>query len=138
MNSTATTASTAKKPLYARTVADALEKHLGSLPDSSVYWAVVAGEEKSYGPPKMIWPDSPNLGYYFDHGSNEGTILTVMHQPGPYDREKLVPLIAVKFLREMKSVLREAADAIAFLDDLTVPHLLEWQKSRHKGAAIAA
>ena len=136
MNTTAT--STAKAPLYVRTVADALEKHLGSLPDSSVYWAVVAGGEKSYGPPKMVWPDAPNLGYYFDHGSNEGTILTVMHQPGLYDRQALVPLIMVKFLREMKSVLREAADAVAFCDDLTVPHLLEWKKGRLKGAAIAA
>lgn len=117
--------------LYARTVADQLERHLEKA-STSIHWAQAAGGETTYGPPKLVWPRSPSLAYSFDEGSNEGVIMTVSDLQSGLN--SWTPLLKLKFLGAMRSVMAEAVHVAEYLTAMDTPALLalqvQWERTR--------
>ncbi len=122
-------------PLYVRTIADALEKHLEAA-NTSVHWAQAAGDETPWGAPKLTWPDDACIGYLIHDGNNEGTILKIVHRPDLYGREAVIPLITVKFLRCMKSVFQECVHAMEFINQMDTQGMLAKQMAAPKRYGI--
>lgn len=118
-------------PLYVRTIADELTRHL-ERSDTSVHWATPAGGEVSWGPPKLTWPKDPFLGYVIDERSNEGTIVTVVHYESARKSDLGLPLINIKFLRGLKTVLTETVVVVDFLNNMKPDDMLKLQQEYEK------
>ncbi|MFN9476599.1 hypothetical protein [Acidovorax sp.] len=118
--------------LYARTVANQLERHLERA-NTSIHWAQAAGSETSYGPPKVVWPRSPRLGYSFDEGNNEGVIMTVSDLRSGLD--SWTPLLKLKFLGGMRSVMAEGGIVAEYLRGMDTQELLALQKQWDRARA---
>lgn len=118
-------------PLYVRTIAEALTKHLEAA-NTSVHWAQAAGPETPWGSPKMTWPKEPFIGYLIQEGNNEGTTLQIVQRPDLYGREPNVPLITVKFLSGMKRVFEEAVHAMDFINQMDPGQMLAKQTANAK------
>lgn len=114
--------------LYVRTVADALERHLEKA-NTHVHWARPDGRETSWGPPQLVWPKDPSLGYMLQHGHSEGTLLRVMHQQDRYDAATQQPLIVVKFLCGFGTASVDMKTVYDFLESLDVAQLLIQQEA---------
>lgn len=119
------------EPLYVRTIAEVLAKHL-ERSGTSVHWANPAGSEVSWGPPKLTWPKAPFLGYVIDERSCEGTIVTVVHHESSRGSEHGQELIKIKFLRSLKAVLAEVVVVVEFLDSLKTDNMLHLQLENAK------
>ncbi len=114
--------------LYVRTIADVLCRHLEAA-NTTVHWAVPAGGETSWGPPKLVWPDEPDLGYFIEEGANEGMKVSVIHQADRRDQATQLQLITIKFLCSRKTVFAEAVHVAEFFATMDVQKMLEIQVS---------
>jgi hypothetical protein len=119
------------EPLYVRTIAEVLTSHL-ERSGTSVHWATPAGNEVSWGPPKLTWPKDPFLGYVIDERSCEGTIVTVVHHESARGSEHGQELIKIKFLRSLKAVLAEVVVVVEFLDSIKSDEMLQLQLENAK------
>ena len=81
------------KIVFARSVAEALEKHL-VFQCPSLYWATATGRQWPYAP-STRWPEQPNLEYHV-RDSGDGVTIRVIHNT---DRNPLAGeiLLAAKF-----------------------------------------
>ena len=118
-------------PLYVRTVADELGRHL-ERSNTSVHWVSPAGGEVSWGPPKLTWPALPCLGYVIEHGSNEGIKVTVKHSESARDPEHGKSLIVIKLLTGIQNALKETALVVDFLNNMKPDEMLKLQQEREK------
>ena len=123
----------AELTLYAGTVADALERHLGA--ESSVHWVRAVGEESSWGPSRTAWPSNPVLIYQVQQGVSEGTQVHVMMQLDPKDPAAVRHLLTVKLLTAGAKAYEEVAMISAFLDKLDTNDLLAAQVRTWKRVA---
>ena len=123
----------AELTLYAETVADVLERHLGA--ESSVHWVRAVGEESSWGPSRTAWPSNPVLIYQVQQGVSEGTQVHVMMQLDPKDPAAVRHLLTVKLLTAGAKAYEEVAMISAFLDKLDTNDLLAAQVRTWKRVA---
>jgi hypothetical protein len=119
------------EPLYVRTISEVLTCHL-ERSGTSVHWAIPAGCEVSWGPPKLTWPKEPFLGYVIDERGCEGTIVTVVHHESARGSEHGQELIKIKFLRSLKAVLAEVVAVVEFLDSMNIDDILNLQMQNAK------
>lgn len=114
------------EPLFCRTIANALERHLEKS-NSTVHWAQPAGDETSWGPPKLVWPEDPDLGFLVQRGNSEGMKVLVFNQLERYDSSKQQPLLVIKFLCGTKQAFTEAAEVMDFIERMDIQALLATQ-----------
>lgn len=116
-------------PLFVRTVAQALERHMSAKEESRMHWAQPAGYEVSWKPPKMHWPatDYPDLGYLIKRGGNEGYQVWVTHQPDPSNCSLQQPLIIIKCLTSYAETFNQARMAMEFFESMNTEALLKSQ-----------
>lgn len=117
-------------PLFARTVANALESKLSKIEDSSVHWCQAAGSEVSWEPPRLIFPTNGYLTYAVQDGYSEGSLVIVGEVPtrgnGFYH-----PLLVCKFLCGIKKAFGEAKHVMEFLENMNPAEMLALQNSKH-------
>ena len=118
-------------PLYVRTVAEELGRHL-ERSNTSVHWASTAGGEVPWGPPKLTWPAQPDLGYVIERGSNEGVKVTVKHRESARDPEHGQSLIVIKFLTGIQKALKETELVVDFLNNMKPDDMLKLQQEYEK------
>ena len=116
-------------PLFVRTVAQALERHMEAKKESRIHWAQPAGDEVSWEPPKMHWPaeDYPDLGYLIKRGGNEGYQIWVTYQPDPGTCSHQQPLIIIKCLCSYAETFNQARMAMEFIESMNNEALLRSQ-----------
>ena len=113
-------------PLYARTVARALEKHLEQCPESSIHW-VQSSKEVAWEKPAEIWPTEQRLGYLICDGFSEGMQVHVTAEGSVHDASSHVPVLICKFLFGPKRVFTEAERVRDFIESMDCVDLLSKQ-----------
>lgn len=117
ITSKAVTTNKDKPVIFARRIADALERHLMKA-DTSVHWVVATGDEPSYRAPTAVWPEG-DLAFRICvfEGVNEGSRIEVLHEANeaPFN---YISLLRVKTLSGIKRAFPEAVHVHDFLNDL--------------------
>lgn len=123
MNSTINTGSDSKPLVYARSIAQAMEKYLEAA-DTSVHWVQPSSDETSWGPPKLRWPtDDVLFAVTIEQGMNEGTKVSVSYRTG-YRTEPQC-LLSIKLLCGTEKAFSEAVHVHRFLHSLDLQNYVE-------------
>ena len=111
-----------RPPLYARTVARALEKHFQYRLDG-VY---VHGEDSISPNPTVIWPveSDPLFPITFERGFSEGFLFYIYAKVSRYKPEELTLLLTVKYIDNAQGACALLPDLLAFFEG-RVPDNLE-------------
>lgn len=119
-------------PLFARTVANALERHMNTREESRLHWAQPAGAESPWEAPKLLWPaeNYPDLGYLIKQGSNEGYQVLITHQPEPRNCSNQQALIVIKCLCSHAEAFNQARLVMEFIEKMDTEALLKDQTAR--------
>lgn len=112
-----TTGSSKKSPIFARKIADALERYLEAA-DTSVHWVTAIGDASSFKAPTAIWPEGDfSVRICVSEGASEGSRIEVMYEVNREPFECL-PLLRVKTLAGMKRAFEEAFHVYQFMNAL--------------------
>jgi len=113
--------------VYARTVANALEKYLEAA-DTSVHWVQPDSAETSYGPPKLLWPTGDVLfAISIEPGMNEGTKVNVSYREAY--RGQSQPLLCIKLLCGTERAFEQAVHVHRFLAALELEQYAEKEEA---------
>lgn len=112
--------------IYARTVAEALEKHLGSLEDSSIYWVTTTFDDNCK-PNKILWPKEDQYGYLIYDGCNEGIKIEVTVEQLIDGKFQHNSYLTCKFLCGMSKAFTEAARVREFMDSTNFTAMAQTQ-----------
>lgn len=117
--SSETTVSPKKSPIFARKIADALERHLEAA-ETSVHWVTAIGDASSFKAPTALWPEGDfSVRICVSEGASEGSRIEVMYEVNREPFECL-PLLRVKTLSGMKRAFEEAFHVYQFMSALDV------------------
>lgn len=111
------TGSQNKSPIFARKIADALERYLEAA-NTSVHWVTATGDASSFKAPTAIWPEGDfAVRICVSEGSSEGSRIEVMYEVNREPFESL-PLLRVKTLSGIKRAFEEAFHVYEFMSAL--------------------
>lgn len=113
-------------PIYARTVARLLERHLEKCPESSIHWVAVASEV-GWGEASIEWPELDYFGFHIRHGHNEGMQVDVTAEVREGNAVTHKAVLTCKFLCGYSRVYDEAKRVQEFIDALDRETLLKAQ-----------
>ena len=127
---TKATSSPATPVLFARTVANLLEKHFSKREDSRVEWVQPGGPEASWEPPQRVFPDcnDVNLGYMVRQGHSEGYHIHLTHYPEYRNEEKIQVLLVIKCLCSFAETFNQARIVMEFIEKMNYQDILANQK----------